>query len=89
MCTVPQQQKTGANMLLFLPQLSLEGGCLAKLSAFLQGVYQIRFVVCQGHLFHVLDGVLVNKSSSICLCLKATQVWKNAKPVNFLTVKVA
>ena len=86
---VPQQQKTGANMFLFLPQLSLEGSCLAKLCAYLLSTYQIRFVVCQGHLFHVLDGVLVNKSLSICLCLKATHVRKNAQPVNFLTVKVA
>ena len=50
--------ETGTIMLLFLPQLSLEGSYLTWLSAFLQSTYQIRFVVCQRHLFHVLDGVL-------------------------------
>ena len=81
--------ETGASILLFLPQLSLVGSCLTKLCAYLQSSDQIRFVVCQGHLFHIPDGVLVNKNSSICLCLETTQLWNNAEPFNILTVKVA
>ena len=53
---VPQQQKQ-VQMLLFLPQPSLVGSCLTKLCAYLQSSDHIRFVVCQGHLFHIPDGV--------------------------------
>ena len=83
--------ETGACLLLFLPQLLLEGNCLTRLWLFAEhrtkSTDQIWFVGSQGHLFRVLDGVLVNSKSSLYLCLEATQLQNNAELSNLLTAE--